>query len=55
MKRLLALIVLAAAAAVACSPSDTNSSPGGLESPSLGSPAPLESPSVVESPSPSAS
>ena len=56
MKRMLALLVLAAAAAMACTPSDTGSSPGidGLESPSLTSPS-LESPVIMESPSPSAS
>jgi hypothetical protein len=54
MKRLIALLVLAAAAAMACTPSDTGSSPGGLESPSLSSPS-LESPATMESPSPSAS
>jgi hypothetical protein len=56
MKRLLAVLVLAAAAAMACTPSDTGSSPGvdGLESPSLSSPS-LESPVIMESPSPSAS
>ena len=45
MKRLLAVLVLAAAAAMACTPSDTGSSPGvdGLESPAGESPA-LESP-----------
>ena len=55
MKRLLALLVLAAAA-MACTPSDTGSSPGvdGLESPSLTSPS-LESPVIMESPAPSAS
>ena len=55
MKRLLALLVLAAAAAMACTPSDSGSSPGvdGLESPSLTSPS-LESPVIMESPSPSA-
>ena len=48
MKRLLAVLVLAAAAAMACTPSDTGSSPGvdGLESPSLTSPS-LESPVTV--------
>ena len=61
MKRLLAVLVLAAAAAMACTPSDTGSSPGvdGLESPSLTSPSlespSLESPVIMESPSPSAS
>jgi hypothetical protein len=39
---------------VACTPSDTDSSPNGLESPSLTSPS-LESPSILESPAPSAS
>jgi hypothetical protein len=53
---MLALLVLAAAAAMACTPSDTGSSPGidGLGSPSLTSPS-LESPVIMESPSPSAS
>jgi hypothetical protein len=58
MKRLLALLVLAAAAAMACTPSDSGSSPGidGLESPAgIESPAGLESPATMESPSPSAS
>ena len=58
MKRLLALLVLAAAAAMACTPSDTGSSPGidGIESPAgLESPAGIESPATMESPSPSAS
>ena len=56
MKRLIAVLALAAAAALAaCTPADTDSSPGGLESPSLGSPAPLESPAGIESPAPSAS
>ena len=52
MKRLLAVLVLAAAAAMACTPSDTGSSPGvdGVQSP-----AGLESPVIVESPAPSAS
>ena len=45
MKRLLALLVLAAAAAMACTPSDSGSSPGGIESP-----AGLESPAGIESP-----
>ena len=56
MKRLLALLVLAAAAAMACTPSDSASSPGvdGHESPSLTSPS-LESPVIMESPAPSAS
>jgi hypothetical protein len=51
MKRLLAVLVLAAAAAMACTPSDSGTSPGvdGVESP-----AGLESP-AMESPSPSAS
>jgi hypothetical protein len=56
MKRLLALLVIAAAA-LACTPSDNGSSPG-LQSPSLSSPS-LESPSLespaMESASPSAS
>jgi len=55
MKRLLALLVLAAAAAMACTPSDSGSSPGldGVESPAgLESPAGIESP-AMESPSPS--
>jgi hypothetical protein len=49
MKRLLAILVLTAAAAMACTPSDTGSSPGvdGLESP-----AGIESPATMESPSP---
>jgi hypothetical protein len=54
MKRLLAVLVLAAAAAMACTPSDSGSSPGidGLESPAgIESPAGLESP-AMESPSP---
>ena len=56
MKRLIAVLALATAAALAaCTPSDTGSSPGGLESPSLESPGGLESPSLMESPSPSAS
>lgn len=61
MKRLIAVLALAAAAALAaCTPADTGSSPGGLESPSLSSPSlespgGLESPSLMESPSPSAS
>ena len=40
MKRLLAVLVLAAAAAMACTPSDSGSSPGvdGLESPALEGP-----------------
>ena len=55
MKRLLALLVLAAAAAMACTPSDSGSSPGvdGLESPALEA-RPRE-PGTMESPSPSAS
>ena len=61
MKRLIAVLALSAAAALAaCTPSDSGASPDGLESPSLTSPAPLESPSMespadLESPSPSAS
>ena len=58
MKRLIAVLALATAAALAaCTPSDTTTSPGGLDSPApLDSPAaPLESPAGLESPSPSAS
>jgi hypothetical protein len=54
MKRLFALLVLVAAAAMACTPSDSGTSPGldGIESPAgLESPAGIESP-AMESPSP---
>ena len=48
MKRLLAVLVLAAAAAMACTPSDSGSSPGvdGLESPAVSTSPSLESPVI---------
>jgi hypothetical protein len=47
MKRLIAVLALATAAALAaCTPADNGSSPGGLDSP-----APFESTPALESPS----
>ena len=63
MKKLVLLLALAGAIALACEPADTGTSPGlddpllespGLPSPALTSPG-LESPSMMESPSPLAS